>query len=261
MNSVCKIQSTSQKAASAAPTGTALTTGLSIVIILFLAACANQAPSEAWLHTSRSGLWSREEVAKTLLENAKIEGKSRAEVMQIFGTPDISEKKVTQEKDEATRNDTYQLSFLNTTSLDIEYDANDVVKRYTFGPGCLANYFPGSEFKSADTTNSANVSGKQTDYSTRNRITSHQLKLKEGELEHLWGPPDMSEVDIVPNFPTPLRSSYYSWRLTPDGHEYILAETDGAFNIAPARRQILTLVTVTLGPECPVRRPVEEGIK
>jgi hypothetical protein len=200
-------------------------------------------------------------MVKPLLEIAKIEGKSRTEVMLILGTPDLSEKKITQEKDAATRSDTYQLSFFNTTSLDIEYDANDVVKRFSFGPGCLANYFPGPESKGMGTTGDAGFHGKPTDYSTRKQVTSAQLKLKEGELERLWGPPELSEVDIVPTFPTPLRSSYYSWRQTPDGRVYNLAETDGAFNIAPARRPILTLVTITLGPDCPVRRPVEPGIK
>jgi hypothetical protein len=257
MNYISKIQSTSENNAYYKKHG--LTSCCVIIMMFILTACATKSPSEVWPHTSRNGLWSREEIARSLLENAKIEGKSRTEVIQILGPPDLSEKKIAQEKEHETRNDTYQLSFFNTTSLDIEYDAKDTALRYSFGPGCLANYFPGTE-----ANGSSKVKGpeaKNIDYSIRKQITSDLLKIKEEELEHLWGPPDLSEVDIVPTFPTPLRSSYYSWRLTPDGRVYNLAETDGAFNIPPARRQILELVTITLGPDCPVRRPAEPGIK
>jgi len=118
-----------------------------IFVVVFLSSCTSQNPAEAWLHTARKGLWSREEIIKPLLEQANIDGKPRAEVLRILGTPDMSEKIITQEKEDAARNDTYQLSFLNTTSLDIEYDGNDVVKRHNYGPGCLANYYPGSEIR------------------------------------------------------------------------------------------------------------------
>lgn len=220
----------------------------SVLVIFLLTACAKQSPSEAWFHTSRNFLWSREEIAKPLLENAKIEGKPRAYVLQVLGIPDLSEKMIYQQEDDATRNDTYQLSFLNTTSLDIEYDAKDIVKRFDFGPGCLPDYFPGPDSKGAN-------------HSIRKQVTSNLVLMKEGELEHLWGEPDQADIEVEPTFPTPLRASSYCWRVTPDGRVYNVARTLAAFNIPLDRRPIQMLKIVTLGPDCPVRRPSEMGIK
>jgi hypothetical protein len=229
-----------------------------IFAVVFLSSCTSQNPAEAWLHTARNGLWSREEIIKPLLEQTNIEGKPRAEVLRILGTPDISEKIITEEKENAARNDSYQLSFLNTNSLDIEYDGNDVVKRHSYGPGCLANYYPGSENPAkpvGDVRGNASTATGTTSaaaLSARKQIASNLLQLEEGKIEQLWGPPDMAEVDVIPSFPTPLRSSYYSWRVSP--LVYNLAETEGAYNVAPSRRRILSLVTISLGPDCPVRR-------
>jgi hypothetical protein len=238
-----------------------------------MTACAPNVTPEAWRNTPRNGFWSREEIVKPLLERNPLDGKTRAEVLRVLGEPDISDKIVAEEKRHESRNDTYQLSFLNTTSLEIEYDENDNVVRSTFGPGCLANYFPGPEARSDGSMptsksvpessfgNSGETSKSlpanpthQTNYALRKDIPVQLLNLEEKELEKLWGEPDLSDEDNVPTFPTPLRMSYYSWRVTPDGRIYNLAETDGAYNVAPAHRRILSLRKISLSPDCPVRR-------
>jgi len=114
-------------------------------------------------------------------------------------------------------------------------------------PGKLLSWFRNPAEPVGDVTgNASTVTGTTSAAAllARKQIASNLLQLEEGKIEQLWGPPDMAEVDVTPTFPTPLRSSYYSWRVSP--LVYNLAETEGAFNVAPSRRRILSSLRLHL---------------
>ena len=69
------------------------------------------------------------------------------------------------------------------------------------------------------------------------------------DLIKVLGPPQRSEENISPSFPTPIRRSQYIWKILGDGRQILWVLTQGNFDKELSERSICGFAIVTLGED------------
>jgi outer membrane protein assembly factor BamB len=69
------------------------------------------------------------------------------------------------------------------------------------------------------------------------------------DLIKVLGPPQRSEENLSPSFPTPIRRSQYMWKILGDGRRILWVLTEGNFDTELSKRPICVFAILTLGDD------------
>jgi len=211
---------------------------------------AADSPSETWRHARKGTSWSREDVLTPLCTQNKLDKMLRSNVLAIFGEPDMSFEHAAMGSGRSSRADVYQLSDKNNSDFEVTY-IDDRVSSNVKAGACIFKVYLGPAASGAKTLTSDKLKQLLFNQYTPQRLISMTI----GELKAILGPPDYQDENVAPNFPTPLRSSSYYWRTSPDGRKYFSVYTSGRFDQPLDKRGLSMLTSVTLSQDCPVKPP------
>ncbi|MBS1952908.1 MAG: PQQ-binding-like beta-propeller repeat protein [Cyanobacteria bacterium SZAS-4] len=194
---------------------------------------------EEWINAKKSWFWSRQKMAEQFCQRFRneLDGKKlrRSTVLALLGQPEEGcEERYTKSY---RWSDDYHLSARSGT-FEIQYDSEGMVSSYQISD---------REFSLWDRIGPSQP--KATVELARKALGTTNI----AQIRKILGRPDFFELNISPNFPTPLRYSRYRWNLAKDGRTFLNAHTCGSYDLDPDERSIDSLAIVTLSPDCPVQ--------